>query len=130
MELVTKPVENIIKGHPQFEVHFSRKGRDIVQNIDASQPIAIKQSNLSKVELEKYNMEFVKPFKLREGLMYLMDIVTTKQDVYLLTDVHHLSFIRRLFRFIPEPVFVADENAVDGSLSPQSPFPLNNIYLF
>ena len=63
-----------------------------MQNIDASQPIIIKQSNLNQVELEKYNVEFVKPFNFRKGWIYRMEILTIEQDVYLLIDVHYLIF--------------------------------------
>ena len=73
-------------------MHFGIEVNDIVQNIDESQSITIKESNLSEVELEKYNIEFVKPFNLRKGPIYCMDIVTIEKDVYLLTDVHHLIF--------------------------------------
>ena len=36
--------------------------------------------------------EFVKPFNLRQGPLYRMEIVTTEESVYLLADVHHLVF--------------------------------------
>ena len=91
-QLLSKSVETIIKAHPQFQVHFGSEGSDIVQIVDSSQPIVIKQSKLSEAELEKYKLEFVKPFNLRQGPMYRMEIVTTEQDVYLLVDVHHLIF--------------------------------------
>ena len=91
-QLLEKSIETIIKAHPQFQVHFGSEGNDIVQIVDANQPIALTQSKLSEEELKKYKVEFVKPFNLRQGPMYRMEIVTTEQDVYLLADVHHLIF--------------------------------------
>ena len=90
--LLAKSVETIVKAHPQFHVHFGSEGSDIVQIVDANQPVVITQSKLSEEELEKYKVEFVKPFNLKKGPLYRMEIVTTEERVYLLVDVHHLIF--------------------------------------
>ena len=92
VQLLAKSVETIIKTHPQFNVHFDSEGSDIVQIIDTNQPVVIKNSKLSEAELEKYKLEFVKPFNLRQGPLYRMEIIATEQDVYLFVDVHHLIF--------------------------------------
>ena len=92
VQLFSKSVETIIKAHPQFHVHFDSQGGDIIQILDANQPVVIAQSELSKAEIEKYMVEFVKPFNLRQGPLYRMEIVTTEEYVYLLADVHHLIF--------------------------------------
>ena len=135
VQLLAKSVETIIKAHPQFQVHFGSEGSDIVQIIDASQPIVVKQSQLSEAELEKYKVEFVKPFNLRQGPLYRMEIVITEQNVYLLVDVHHLIFdggsldlfLNQLCDLmngreieaesISYAGFVADEKAAEGSPS-------------
>ena len=80
-------------------------------------------------------MEFVKPFNLRQGPLYRMEIVTTEQNVYLLVDVHHLIFdggsldlfLNQLCDLmngkeieaesISYAGFVADEKAAEGSPS-------------
>ena len=92
VQLFGKSVETIIKAHPQFHVHFDSQGGDIIQIIDANQPVDIAQSKLSEAEIEKYMADFVKPFNLRQGPLYRMEIVTTEEYVYLLADVHHLIF--------------------------------------
>ena len=135
VQLLTKSVETLIKSHPQFQVHFGSEGSDIVQIVDASQPVDIKQSQLSEAELEKYKVEFVKPFNLRQGPLYRMEIVTTEKDVYLMVDVHHLIFdggsldlfMNQLCDLmngneieaesISYAGFVADEKAAEGSSS-------------
>ena len=92
VQLFSKSVETIIKAHPQFHVHFDSEGGDIIQMMDVNQPVVIAQSQLSEAEIEKYMADFVKPFNLRQGPLYRMEIVTTEESVYLLADVHHLIF--------------------------------------
>ena len=92
VQLFSKSVETIIKAHPQFHVHFDSQGGDIIQIIDTTQPVVIAQSELDEAEIKKYMVEFVKPFNLRQGPLYRMEIVTTEEYVYLLADVHHLIF--------------------------------------
>ena len=92
VQLFSKSVETIIKAHPQFHVRFDSQGGDIIQIIDTTQPVVIEQSKLDEAEIKKYMVEFVKPFNLRQGPLYRMEIVTTEEYVYLLADVHHLIF--------------------------------------
>ena len=91
-QLLKKCVETVIKAHPQFRVHFGSEGSNVVQIVEVNQPIVIKQSELCETELEKYKSEFVKPFNLKQGPLYRMEIVETEKQVYLLADVHHLIF--------------------------------------
>ena len=134
-QLLEKSIETLIKAHPQFSMHFDSKGGEIVQIADANQPIDIKQSQLSEEELAKYKVEFVRPFNLRTGPMYRMEIVTTEQNVCLLADVHHLIFdggsldlfLNQLCDLmngkgiesetISYAAFVADEKATEGTPS-------------
>ena len=92
VQLFSKSVETIIKAHPQFHVHFDSQGGDIIQIIDANQPVVIAHSKSGEAEIKKYMADFVKPFNLRQGPLYRMEIVTTEEYVYLLADVHHLIF--------------------------------------
>ncbi|MBQ2187944.1 MAG: amino acid adenylation domain-containing protein [Bacteroidales bacterium] len=130
-----KSLETIIKAHPQFYVHFDSENGEIVQIVDKNQPVVIIQSKLSEKELEKHKLEFVKPFNLRQGPLYRMEIVTTEKNVYLLTDVHHLIFDGGSFDLFlnqlcdlmnggeiePESIsytdFVADEKAAENTPS-------------
>ncbi len=90
--LLAHAVETVIKAHPQMRAHFGSAGSEIIQIVDFEQPIEVAQSQRSEAEMEHYKREFVKPFNLRQGPLYRMEIVTTEQWVYLLHDVHHLVF--------------------------------------
>ena len=87
---LTKALETLVKAHPQLQAHFGSSGSDIIQIIDFEQPIEIPHSQHSEAEMEQYKREFVKPFNLRQGPLYRMEIVTTEQWVYLMLDFHHL----------------------------------------
>ena len=90
--LLAQAVETVIKAHPQMRAHFGSAGTEIIQIVDFEQPIEVVQSQRSEAEMEQYKREFVKPYNLRQGPLYRMEIVTTEQWVYLLHDVHHLVF--------------------------------------
>ena len=92
VQLLEKSIETLIKSHPQFFVHFDSEAGVIVQIMDKNQSLALAKSQMSEAELEKYKVEFVRPFNLRQGPLYRMEIVTTEQNVCLLADVHHLIF--------------------------------------
>ncbi len=92
VQLLEKSIETLVKAHPQFFVHFDSEAGEIVQIVDKNQPITLTKSQLSEVELKKYKVAFVRPFNLRQGPLYRMEIVTTEQNVCLLADVHHLIF--------------------------------------
>ena len=135
VQLLAQSVETLIKAHPQFFVHFDSEGGEIVQIVDTNQPVTVTKSQLSEAKLEKYKVEFVRPFNLRQGPLYRMEIVTTEQDVYLLADVHHLIFDGGSFDLflnqlcdlmngkeieaedISYAAFVADEKAAENSPS-------------
>ena len=88
--LLTKALETLVKAHPQLQAHFGSSGSDIIQIIDFEQPIEIPHSQHTEAEMDQYKREFVKPFNLRQGPLYRMEIVTTEQWVYLMLDFHHL----------------------------------------
>ena len=135
VQLLAQSIETLIKAHPQFFVHFDSEGGEIIQIVDTNQPVDVAKSQLSEAELEKYKVEFVRPFNLRQGPLYRMEIVTTEQDVYLLADVHHLVFDGGSFDLflnqlcdlmngkeieaeaISYAAFVADEKAAENSPS-------------
>ncbi|MBP5375564.1 MAG: amino acid adenylation domain-containing protein, partial [Bacteroidaceae bacterium] len=90
IKLLLKAAETLVKTHPQLQAHFGSVGSEIVQIIDLEQPIEITQSQHTEKEIPNYKLEFVKPFNLRQGPLYRMEIVTTEQWVYLMMDIHHL----------------------------------------
>ena len=131
--LLTQALETLVKAHPQLQAHFGSSGSDIIQIIDFEQPIEIPHSQHSEAEMDQYKREFVKPFNLRQGPLYRMEIVTTEQWVYLMLDFHHLVmdggsfdlFLTQLFELLngheiePESFtyadFVAAEKAAESS---------------
>ena len=90
IKLLTKAAETLVKTHPMLQAHFGSAGSDIIQIVDLEQPIEITQSQCKEEDIPRYKWEFVKPFNLRQGPLYRMEIVTTEQWVYLMMDIHHL----------------------------------------
>ena len=132
-KLLTKAVETLVKTHPMLQAHFGSAGSDIIQIVDLDQPIEIAQSQCKEEDIPRYKWEFVKPFNLRQGPLYHVEIVTTGEWVYLMMDIHHLvvdggSFdllLSQLFDLLngkeiePETFtyadFVAAQKAAEGS---------------
>ena len=133
IKLLTKSVETLVKTHPILQVHFGSEGSDIIQIVDAEQPVEITRSRCKEADIPRYKWEFVKPFNLRQGPLYHIEIVTTEEWVYLMMDIHHLvvdggSFdvlLAQLFDLLngkeiePESFtyadFVADQKAAENS---------------
>ena len=90
IKLLTKAAETLVKTHPMLQAHFGSAGSDIIQIVNLEQPIEITQSQCKEEDIPRYKWEFVKPFNLRQGPLYRMEIVTTEQWVYLMMDIHHL----------------------------------------
>ena len=90
IKLLTKAVEVLVKTHPMLQAHFGSSGSDIIQIVDLEQPVDIAQSQCKEEDIARYKWEFVKPFNLRQGPLYRVEIVTTEQWVYLMMDIHHL----------------------------------------
>ena len=90
IKLLTKAVEVLVKTHPMLQAHFGSSGSDIIQIVDLEQPVDIAQSQCKEEDIPRYKWEFVKPFNLRQGPLYRVEIVTTEQWVYLMMDIHHL----------------------------------------
>ena len=88
--LLTKAVETLVKTHPLLQAHFGSAGSDIIQIVDAEQPVEITQGKCDEADFPRYKWDFVKPFNLRLGPLYHIEIVTTEQWVYLMMDIHHL----------------------------------------
>ena len=90
INLLTKAVETLVKTHPMLQSHFGSAGSDIIQIVDLEQPVEIARSQCREEDIPHYKWEFVKPFNLRQGPLYRIEIVTTEQNVYLMMDIHHL----------------------------------------
>ncbi len=90
IQLLSKSVETLVKTHPMLQAHFGSAGADIIQMVDPNQPIEITQSQCKEADFPHYKLEFVKPFNLRQGPLYRIEIVTTEEWVYLMMDIHHL----------------------------------------
>ena len=90
IKLLTKAVKTLVKTHPQLQAHFGSAGSDIIQIVDLEQPVEIAQSQCKEDDIPRYKWKFVKPFNLRHGPLYRIEIVTTEEWVYLMMDIHHL----------------------------------------
>ena len=90
IDLLIKSVQTLVKTHPMLQAHFGSAGADIIQMVDADQPVEITQSKHTEKEMPNYKWEFIRPFNLRQGPLYRIEIVTTEQSVYLMMDIHHL----------------------------------------
>ena len=90
VKLLSKAVETLVKTHPMLQAHFGSAGSEIIQIVDLEQPVEIAQSQCKEEDIPRYKWEFVKPFNLRQGPLYRVEIVTTEQWVYLMMDIHHL----------------------------------------
>ena len=88
--LLVKAMETLVKTHPMLQAHFGSEGSEIIQIVDFDQPIEITQSQHKEEKMSQYKWEFVKPFNLRQGPLYHIEIATTEQWVYLMMDMHHL----------------------------------------
>jgi amino acid adenylation domain-containing protein len=90
VKLLAKTVETLVKTHPQLQAHFGSSGSEIIQIVDTEQPVEIVYSQCNETDIPRYKWEFVKPFNLRQGPLYHIEIVTTEEWVYLMMDIHHL----------------------------------------
>ena len=103
--LLVKAVETLVKTHPILQAHFGSAGADIIQIVDIDQPVEISRRQLAEEEIPHYKLEFVKPFNLRLGPLYHIEIVTTEQNVYLMMDIHHLVVDGGSFDVLLEQLF-------------------------
>ena len=105
IKLLVNAVETLVKTHPMLQAHFGSEGAEIVQIVDRDQPIEITQSQHAEEEIPSYKLEFIKPFNLRQGPLYHIEIVTTEEWVYLMMDVHHLVVDGGSFDVLLEQLF-------------------------
>ena len=89
---LAEAIKTLVKAHPQMTVHFGNGEEGIVQTVNQEQAVVIPIKQMSEEDLALYKQDFVKPFDLSTGPLYRFEIVTTKQQTYLLMDVHHLVF--------------------------------------
>ncbi len=89
---LAEAIKTLVKAHPQMTVHFGNGEEGIVQTVNQEQAVVIPIKQMSEEDLALYKQDFVKPFDLSTGPLYRFEIVTTKQQTYLLMDVHHLIF--------------------------------------
>ena len=89
-EALVQAVTAIIKSHPELSVHFENDGAETIQVTDPEQIVDIPVTTMSEEKLSIYKHAFVRPFNLEKGPLFRIEIVKTPQNVYLLTDFHHL----------------------------------------
>ncbi|MBR1417623.1 MAG: AMP-binding protein [Synergistaceae bacterium] len=86
-------LRSIVEAHPALSTSFKLKDGKVVQvynNARDNVNFEALTLNISEQELESYKKEFVKPFDLSKGPLYRFAAVKTDNNLYLLTDFHHL----------------------------------------
>ena len=89
---LTKAVTEVAKAHPQLFVHFTTDDSHVVQTIDEARPVSIPVTQMAEEKLVAYKLDFVKPFNLKNDLLFRLQIVQTGTATCLLADFHHLVF--------------------------------------
>ena len=87
LEEVLKEFVNI---HPALSTHFDMTEDGVMQVPNEDQSPVIGQLSMTASELEEYKHGFLQPFRLSNGPLYRLTIVTTEDEVCLLSDFHHL----------------------------------------
>ena len=91
-QAVTEALRALVASHPQLTVHFGDDGSDIVQTTAPDQPVEIPVKTMGEAEFDAYKHAFVRPFDLAAGPLYRFELVQVGNQLYLLSDVHHLVF--------------------------------------
>ena len=85
-------IKQIIKAHPYIMTHLSTENDEIEQvYVDSAEP-DVPVAQLSEKQLENFKKEFVKPHNLAKAPLFRIGVVETENNVYMLSDFHHLIF--------------------------------------
>ena len=93
-EALRQAVRKAVLNHSELFVHFATQEADVIQTIDTSlmneANIDIPEQTLDETQMDAFKHEFVRPFNLSKDLLFRFAIVRTQQNLYLLSDIHHL----------------------------------------
>ena len=93
-EALRQAVRKAVLNHSELFVHFATQEADVIQTIDTSlmteANIDIPEQTLDEAQMDAFKHEFVRPFNLSKDLLFRFAIVRTQQNLYLLSDIHHL----------------------------------------
>lgn len=92
-ETLANAVRHLVGLHPGLNTHFDMIDGEVRQIANSEDvEIEVEILEMSDSELEKFENEFVRPFRLSSGPLCRFAIVTTETRVALLCDFHHLVF--------------------------------------
>ena len=132
-EALRQAVRKAVLNHSELFVHFATQEADVIQTIDGQMmneaAIDIPDKELEEAQMETFKHDFVRPFNLQKDLLFRFVIVRTEENLYLLSDIHHLVcdgasydlFIHEICDLLdgkeiepemcPYPQFVAEQKA-------------------
>jgi amino acid adenylation domain-containing protein len=138
-DALRQAVRKAVLNHSELFVHFATQEADVIQTIDESMMneahIDVPEKELEEAQMDAFKHEFVQPFNLQKDLLFRFFIVRTEQNLYLLSDIHHLVcdgasydlFIHEICDLLegkeiePEmcsyPQFVAEQKAAENGES-------------
>ena len=89
-ELLERALSEFISIHPSLSTHFEMTEEGVMQVPNQNQNAVIKQLTMTPSEFEEYKQQFLQPFRLSSGPLYRLVIIMVEDEVYLLSDFHHL----------------------------------------
>ena len=92
VDKLTNAVKNVIGAHDILFSKFENTENGVMQILPEKPIVEVKVSEMTTNDLEKYKHSFVKPFHLSSGPLYRIEIISTEDGTYLLSDFHHLVF--------------------------------------
>ena len=95
-EKVRDAVEQVLRCHPYLNTHFEMQNGQVVQ-VPVDAPFQAGCETIDPKEFAAYKDNFRQPFNLSEGPLYRATVVRSGDNLYLLTDFHHLVFDGRSY---------------------------------
>ena len=93
-DALRQAVRKAVMNHSELFVHFATQEADVIQTIDEKMMneahIDVPEKELEEAQMDVFKHEFVQPFNLQKDLLFRFVIVRTEQNLYLLSDIHHL----------------------------------------
>lgn len=91
-EKLADSVKKVILAHPYVLTHLTTQNDDIQQVYTKNDSFDIPVKTLTESELKELKNTFVKPHDLMKAPLFRVCIAKTENNVYLLSDFHHIIF--------------------------------------
>lgn len=109
-------VKQVIKAHPYIATHLSFDNDDIMQAYVDKVEFEIPVQRLSQQQFEELKKGYVKPHNLMKAPLFGITLVETENNIYLLTDFHHIIFDGASVALFTEQIKTLYEG---GSIKPE-----------